>query len=481
MRCIIMLAVALAGCSSSLAIRKIQPGDTVVGYPHRLKFTQFEIPITWRVVGCDPSQPDGQQLKLKITAEAKDKATPDPNQYYVIDPSTLQGPFRATEFSMEWYDDRSTKAINSSVDDQTGSAIVNVLTGVAHIAKAGLFSGGGSDCDVDVVDALTKIDGKQGQEALTKRALQEAEDQTLVVTRLTAKLAAAGANAHDQTNLQLANAQNLLETKTAVLAGEQSKLKKLMEVLAETKTVTWPETGSSFASDPSKPFRPSLEARQRWKMIGTSSAANVHLALLPTDGHELPSDAELKAQGDGAPPGVPYREPRPMKLYACNPDPCGTDAAALDDVNKLVKAGEVQVLQGGTMFYLPFRAQTFAHIKNSAGYAASGVLTSAGSSQVRGAGSSVAETFKGSAEQLSAIVANARASDTARLTAKTDELKAKKALADAEAALGPASDADKQALIKAYQTDATLATAERTRIEAEIALQAARAQQALVQ
>lgn len=481
MRCIIMMAVALAGCSSNLAIRKIQPGDTATGYPYRLKFTQFEIPITWRVVGCDPSQPDGQQLKLKITAEAKDKATPDPSQYYVIDPSTLQGPFRATEFSMEWYDDRSTKTINSSVDDQTGTAIVNVLTGVAHIAKAGLFAGGGSDCNAEVVDALGKIDGKEGQEALTKQAQEDVEDQILVVTKLTAKLAAAGANADDQTKLQLANAQNLLERKAAVLAGEQSKLKRLLVVLAETRTVTWPETGSSFASDPAKPFRPSLEARQRWKMNGTSPAANVHLALLPRDGRPLPTEAELKAQGNGARAGVPYREPRPMKLYACNPDPCGTDAAALDDVNKLVKSSEVLVLQGGTMFYLPFRAQTFAHIKNSAGFAQSGVLTSAGSSQVRGAGSSIAETFKGSAEQLSAIVTNSRAAETARLTAKADEMKAKKALADAEAALAPASDADKQAMIKAYQTDATLATAERTKIEAEIALQAARAQQALAQ
>jgi hypothetical protein len=476
-RSILLIALAtLSGCSSSLAVRKIGPGDTVVGYPYRLKFTQFEIPITWRVIKCDPVQ---NGLKFKITAEPKDKAVPDPDYYYAIDPTRLQGPFRNTEFGMEWYEDRSTKAINSSVDDQTGTAIVNTLTAAANLAAGGLLPFGGVGrpmCPKAVTDALAAIDGKTGQEAITKAAQKEVEEQTAVVTALAAKLAALGTSADEGTKQELARASQLLELETANLAAQQAKLKRLLDVLTDTRTLVWPRRGNEFASDPNAPIRPSQEAMSRWNMPPTSNGANVYLALLPIDGAPLPAAEWLAQQAAIPPTGVPYREPRQMKLFVCAPNKCSDDAAAIETSKALVKGTEVWVLQGGTMFYLPFRAQTFAHIKSSAGFAQNGVLTSAGSSQLRGAGIGVTETLKGGSEQLSAIVKNAQAADTARIQAKVDEFKAQKALADAEAALLPNPDADKEAAIKAFQTDATLATAERTKIEAEQALAAAKAQ-----
>ena len=471
--CAVFATAFLAGCSSNLAVQKITPGETVTGYPYRLKFTQFEIPIMWRVIACDATKPSsvGGGLKFKITAEPKDKAVPDPSQYYVIDPSRLQGPFRATEFGMEWYDDRSTKTINSTVDDQTGTAIINVLTAAANLASAGVATAGpGAQCTEEVRTALEEI---KDQEPTTKAAQKEVQAQTAIVTKLIAKLAALGSSADEPSKQELAQANRVLEAKTAILAAEQAKLNALLETLSDTRTIVWPKTGSEFAT-PSA-LKPSDEAMARWGMNDLDTGANVYLALLPTDGPTMRTGNVPAKHRRNVQQGLPYREPRPMKLYVCTPMACGADQTTLESSDQFVAASDVWVLQGGTMFYLPFPARTFANIKSSASFAQNGVLTAAGSNQLRGAGNAIAETLKGGSEQIAATIKGARGAETAKILAEAEEMKAKKALADAKSALEPAAGADKQAAIQAFQTDATLATAERTKIEAEQALAEAKA------
>jgi hypothetical protein len=468
-------AILTAGCATNLPVKKIAPGATASGYPYRLKFTQFEIPVTWRITKCDEDAKPPVQIKISV--DPKDKASPDPDQFYAIDPRVLQGPFRATDFAMEWYEDRSIKSINSSVDDQTGTAIVDLLTGAGNIARVALAGGAGVNaprilCPASVTDALAAIDGtpgNPGQEEITKKVQKAVEDQIVVVTRLTQKTDAKD----DKAKQQLAAAKDELETLTASLEAEQAKLKRLLDEVSETRTLVWPQTSHEYAS--SKPLRPSAKALEKWGIDSSSLALNVYFALLPLEGGPMPAGGDTSAP-QRVSAGLPYREPRLMRLYVCSESPCGEDRDALGVRESVVKASEVQVLQAGTTFYLPFRAQTFASIKSSAAFAQSGVLTSAGSQQLRGGGSGLAAAFKGATEPIAATVKAGNSADTARLQARAEELKAKKALQDAEAALAPAADADKQAAIKAFQTDATLATAERTKIEAEAALAAARAQ-----
>lgn len=485
-------AIALSGCTSNLAVKKIDIGSTAQGYPYQLRYTQFEIALAWRVTACKVDEPNG--LKMKISADITAKTPLDPDQLYSIDPASLQGPFRATEFSMEWYEDRGTKSVNSTVDDQTGPAIINVLTGIGKLAGAGLLpAGGSSKCSDDVLAALKAINGVkdaagnvvvEGQDSITKKAVKAVEEQTAVLTRLTARAAALGATVDDQTRNDMGNAQRLLEALKNVLTLEQGKLKSLLEDVTDTRTITWPGDGLTFESK--EPIRPSAKAMEKWSMNSTSTGADIYLRLIPKDGQQLPSEAAAVGP-DGSTPtpdpdpsfaGLPYREPRAMRLYICSPAPCAGTSAELEVSKDLVKTADAQVFQGGTTFYLPFKGRTFASIKNSAGFAQSGVLTTAGSNQPRGAGSGAAETFKGAAEQVAAIKVADRTAETARLTALTEEAKAKKALADAQAALVAKPVDEKQALISAYQTDATLATAERTKIEAEAALALARQQQA---
>jgi hypothetical protein len=431
-----------------------------------------------------------------VSADITAKTPLDPDQFYSIDPASLQGPFRNTEFSMEWYEDRGTKSINSAVDDQTGPAIINVMTGIGKLAAVGLLPAGTTTkCSDDVLKALAAINDikdaagnvtTEGQDTITKKAQKAVEDQTAVLTRLTARAAALGANVDAQTRSDLGNAQRLLESLKNVLTLEQNKLKSLLEDVSDTRTITWPDDSLTFSTK--DPFKPSAKVMKKWSMDSTHTGADVYLRLLPKDSQPIPDAPATRIQQTQAQKiekrsslqtkftGLPYREPRAMRLYVCSPTPCTSNRTDLEASEELVKTADAQIFQGGTIFYLRFWGQTFANIKNSAGFAQSGVLTSAGSSQPRGAGIGAAETFKGAAEQIAAIRTADRAAKTAKLNALTEELKAKKALADAQAALTPKPVDEKLALISAYQTDATLATAERTKIEAEAALALARQQ-----
>ncbi len=85
------------------------------------------------------------------------------------------------------------------------------------------------------------------------------------------------------------------------------------------------------------------------------------------------------------------------------------------------------------------------------------------------------EAIKAAGEQGSAIVDAARGAETKRLTAAADEAKARKALADAQAGLVPGANAEQLAQIAALQTEATLATAEKSKLDAQAALAATKA------
>ncbi len=263
-----LAAVSLSGCVSSLDVHSYQPGISQVGYPYRLRLTQYQVALTWRVTDCDVKA-GPQALKLKISADVKEATALDPEQYYVIDPRSLQGLFRTTEFTMEWYDDRTPKSITSSVDDQSAAAIGNVLQGVAKLASTGLIPAGPNPvaCTTEVLDSLKAIKGvkgdpkKPGQQAVTQAAQKAVDDQTALLTRLNAAATAMGATIDDRTRRTLGQARARLEALTDLLALEQAKLKSYNDVLTDTKTITWPETGSRFVGD-SEGYAPSGRRRE---------------------------------------------------------------------------------------------------------------------------------------------------------------------------------------------------------------------------
>lgn len=498
--CISMTASILAGCASTLKVERIEPGRPAEGYPYQLRYTQFEVAVTWQVVKCDATKP--QPLSIKITAVPRTINPLDPDHLYAIDPGSLQGLFRTTAFSMEWFEDRGPKAINSAVDDQSGAAIVGALTGVARLAALDLGAsgdrvpliGGSAGCSDIVTRNLLAIQGDpeadrpvKGQAAITDEAQEAVAAQTAIVARLSARVAAAGAAVDERTRSQFVNETTRLEALNALLEQEKAKLKELFKPLTETATVRWPLDGRTLSLD-STVVRPSDESLERWN-AKDPAAANVYFALRAVDGYGIPiyqasttprraDEPSLLPAGERPTPrpvsrGLPYREPRPMRLYVCKQLACPGTIAELQRSEQVLHASDVQVFQAGGLHSLPFSAMTFANTTNSAGFSQSGVLISAGTTQPRGAGSALVTTFADGSAQIVAGVQADRTAETARLTAETNELTARRAYEEARRSL---TSTDDQQAIAAYAAEASLATAERTAIEARLALELARAQ-----
>lgn len=447
--------IILSACTSDLQVSKYTPQSPGIGYPYSLRFTQYEVNLTWRVQSCTVGD-KGQDFKFKLSTTVKSKTEFDRNHRYIVDPRSLQGLFRTGEFTISWHEDRGVAAITSAVDDKTGAVIGAVIGAATKLVGAGLVGAGPGACPEKLMKTLQDIgDDNSGQTARVTKVQKDVDDQTYLVTMLTAKLATEGAQAGKATQKQLTAAEKALKAQVDLLQSEKDKLAELVEFVTDTKTVTWPEHGAEWRSTEIFPNAPALA---RWQANSSSMGFAVFFALVPLD----PSVAVASAVPD-PPPGLPYREPQPVQFNICTGGPCGSEFA------KLTSSTPSLALQGGQMLYLPFQARTFASVKSSATFSKEGVLTSAGVHQIRSAGEGAADALKTAATETAGLVDASRTAETKRLKAKADEVAARKALADAE------TDVEKKAMIDTFKTETALAAAERAMIEAQEALAGAKA------
>lgn len=460
MKAATMVAATLimSACTSNLQVTKYNPEKPNTGYPYSLRFTQYEVGLTWRVISCKPGA-ENNDLGFKLSTTVKSKTGFDRQHRYIVDPSSLQGLFRSGEFTMTWHEDRGVASISSTADDKSGAIIGAVIGGATKLVGAGLVGAGPGTCPDELVKTLQEIgNSNSGQTARVAKVQKDVDDQTYLVTKLTAQVAAEGVQASKATREQLASAEKALKALIDLLETEKSRLSKLVEFVTDTQTITWPQHGAEWKS--TEAIVPTGPARVRWQANSGSKDFAVFFSLVPLD------PSVMSASGNTEPlPGLPYREPQPVRFDICTGNPCGIENA------KVVSSTSTLALQGGQMLYLPFQARTFASIKSSATFSQAGVLTAAGVSQIRSAGEGAADAFKTAATETAALVDASRTAETKRLKAKADEAAARKALADAE------TDIDKKAMIETLKTETALATAERAMIEAQMALASARAAQ----
>jgi hypothetical protein len=434
--------------------------------------TQFTVPVTWRVTSCDATVPDS--IKIKVSADITSATVNDPEHFYMVDPRSLSGPFRNTEFSMEWYENRGLKSINSSVDDQTGPILINVATGLAKLAAVGLGQAAGSapsTCPKAVLEALAVVNGDEktpGSKASVEATEKLLAARTEEVTRLTTRATSMGNDVDGRTRDELGTAVRALEALSRQLRLDREKLDEQLEVITAKYTEPLTELGLKG------PITLPKKQADAWNVTSsTAKNADVHLRLYSLEEQKATGGEELKTDDPEAElpkTGLPYREPRLSRVEVCLKKAC-------DQKDKVViKELDGPVLQTGTLFYLPFEARTFASVKNGATFSESGVLITATSNQPRAAGVGASDTFKGLSEQTAAFVTGQRGAETALINAKVAQAKAQKELNDAVAALGlPAPATSEAAAIAAFETEAAVAKAETTAIEAIIARDAARA------
>lgn len=76
------------------------------------------------------------RLEVQATADAIQLIAPDTTRAYTLDYEGMQNGLKGTDYSVELYPNGTLKAVNVTIDDQTGTAISSALTGAAKIAAA---------------------------------------------------------------------------------------------------------------------------------------------------------------------------------------------------------------------------------------------------------------------------------------------------------------------------------------------------------
>jgi hypothetical protein len=461
----------LAGCTTYLEVRKVADGQgPVVGYPYRLKFTQFDITVTRRIIGC-ASQGTEPKLKIAIKVDFTPKTSLDPSQFYVIDPRSLTNSFKTADEAFAWNADRSLKSVSATVEDQTATAVGNFVTAAGDVAMLAM-SGAGERADPckKVFDAIkTAAVAKTDVDAAQSRL----DALTAELKDVTAKVGTMGTAVDGKTKRRFSLAIDGVKNATGVLAAKSSKLADALKPLSADSKVTWPLNGDQRDTS-SKPDKIADDVLEKWNRdFGSSSdtppAFDVYFRLSPLNG-EVGG-----AAGSSAPPcedrtdcawkGLPYREPIWAKIEACQAKKC--DAAA---GGKAIASKEVLALQMGPMFVLPFEGPGLGSSKASAGFDDSGALATAGYAITKSSGLAASEVLKSATGEATTVVNAAAGARTKALKAQADELAAEQAVKDAQASL---SADDKTLATKSFSADASLAQAQLSALQAQQALLAA--------
>jgi hypothetical protein len=443
-----------------------------------LPFTQYQVSATWRLVSCDKGY-DNVLLSIAATPGAED----DPEQRYLIDATSLQGPLTRSTFDVKYHDGSNTiQSINTDVEDRTAEFVGNVVRmagdilplvtglptasfeGVAERRFVDLRAGGAPVCTEDARDALARIDrlkiALEGTPEV-RGANEDVDDATDEVARLGAIVARLGSAVDPQTAARFAAALERLETVTAAQAELANQLASALRDVTVSRTMRWPESGSVF--DNRTPFLVPAEQLAEWFEAGPARTPDLwpksYLAIRPAAG-VVPSSSDRESDAPARVGGIPYRLNARGRLLTCRL-PC---ADVGEDAHHTVIEGNVAQLGGVAV--LPVRNPPLGSSTFGAQFNRDGTLASAGFAQRRAP-----------LEQASAIAVDTTAAiaplldPTQRLQRETERLEALRELRAAEEALNPAQPSEAAAATAALQAENTLLDAQISNLEARITLQ----------
>jgi len=466
----LVLALMLGGCATTLGVqRETGPSQYSEGVVQVLPFTQYEVTATWRLVSCDvQSQTHNvvDNVNLKVTAVAS--AQDDPEQRYLIDATSLQGPLTRSQFSVAYHDDSNTlKSVNAEVEDRTAAFVTNVVgtvatlartfTGVPPIAglsrdasgnKSGGRAGGTvrtpppSFCTEAAVAALQRVEALEAELAGANRDVDGASDE---VARLGAIVARVGDGVDPATAARFAAAIEHLEEVTASQARIAGLLNNALAAVTVSEVARWPQNGRQF--DRTDAFTIPQRALREWFGPRGDGVAwpQSYLAIRASNG-------ATQDGGSGPPPGrvtgIPYRVNVRGRLISC-PQICGSTLGRTIAQGTVAQLGGVAVLPVRNP---PLGSSTFAAVFNR-----DGTLVSSGFEQRRAP-----------LEEASAI-ANSATTGLAPLFDRTQRLERETAYLEALQERRAAADALNPAEPSAAVQEATTLKAENTLLDAQIA------------
>lgn len=477
---------ALAGCTTHLEVQHASPADPASrrGIAYFLPFTQFATKVTWTVTGCGPA------IEIAEKVETTPLTAPDPAHLYTIDYASLSAFTKTSSVKVDFYDSGSIKSINATADDRTGEILTKTLSAVGKVA--GLAFGGdngtkvSATCSKAVSDAIEKL-GKQNKEV--KRLTAKLAEQTRALDALTVRILRSGSAVpqrvltdHDRRISDVVATKLELDAATAVQAD-------LRKPLSYTEAFLYPKTSAQTAA-----YKAVLPKSVLEKWVGNLASFSaggtvsetaldqlfegrrVFVELENSEGWATGQDyAADKTGSASARAGLRYRVGIPGFLAAC------ADAACSDTVGtpKEIERFPVRILQRGTTFYLPFKSAPFSNGGLTATFAENGTLTSAGYEQKRAPAEIVAQLGDLLADQGVTLGGKIQASKTTELEDVNTQValaKARKELADAQAALVRSPNGSLIDDATALAADTAAKNAEIANLAADMALRKARAE-----
>ncbi len=473
-------ALALGGCVSlGVANRdQLDPGSAAsrTGVEYRLGFTQMTGTVTWRLVDCQTPT-----IAVKTEGVTVGSAA-DPERRYVIDMTSLSSPLKTSALRVERWPNGQLRAINASAEDRSAAVLGSLISSAVRIFSP-VPGGGGpaaaSHCTPDTERALADAQRLKGELATKTAAVNAA---TADLNAITERVRQAGGAVDSLTANLLANAVTALDQRRREQLVLQTQLDRALEKITAKIEFRWPQRASD--SGPHFLELPA-ETASEWFTNGPATArirsgSCVQLWLSRASGGGA---GAVDAPDESILEGIRYRDPEPGLFEVrvtkdAQVPPAGGPPCLASPGSETVLSMPVDVLQFGRVMTLPFHNAMFQSNALEATWDEQGRLTMASYGVRTSSAETAAALLSTGVDQVRAGIAANRDAETQRLVRENALLQAQIANAELQGKLNPPVLDERSQAIANFDAQRALDNAEAAAINAQIALQRARAEAA---
>jgi hypothetical protein len=131
--------VLLAACLGTLGCAQLrvdrQPADFIEGIPYSLPRKTFVLRVEYRLKECVPARGDAPAVvDIDRTTQLDAVLEPDPAERYYVPYDSLRNAFKATDFTLESFENQTLKGVTATIDDKSASVISSVVSTAITLA-----------------------------------------------------------------------------------------------------------------------------------------------------------------------------------------------------------------------------------------------------------------------------------------------------------------------------------------------------------